>query len=233
MDLTPEKLKVISKGDPEIYAVLMYLYEQNIQLQAEVRELKRQLGQNSNNSSKPPSSDGFKRKTNNAREKGGKPGAPKGHPGHTLEAVAHPDTVIEHRLMNCPDCHADLEGVAVDDYERRQVFELPEIRFWVTEHRAEKKNCPVCHGKHTASFPAKVKARVQYGDTVTAMTAYLSVYQTLPLERISQFYDDLTETRPSEATLLNQLQMMSDATEPVRSEIREQLKKLYVIHADE
>nr|WP_269145546.1 DUF6444 domain-containing protein [Cohnella fermenti] len=45
-------------------------------LEARVHELERQLDQNSRNSSKPPSSDGY-RKPVNLRTKGGKKGAPR------------------------------------------------------------------------------------------------------------------------------------------------------------
>ncbi|SCW85457.1 hypothetical protein SAMN04487970_10721, partial [Paenibacillus tianmuensis] len=63
---TPEQILKISKGDPEIAAFITALLVQNRQqteqiarLEIRVKELERKLGQNSNNSSKPPSSNGF------------------------------------------------------------------------------------------------------------------------------------------------------------------------------
>jgi transposase len=56
-------------------------------LRAEVAELKRQLGQNSRNSSRPPSSDSpfAKPAPKSLRRKSGrKPGGQQGHPGSTL-----------------------------------------------------------------------------------------------------------------------------------------------------
>src|SRR5690606_14669043 len=78
-------------------------------LNIRVHELERQLGQNSNNSSKPPSSDGF-RKPTNLRTPGGKKGAPKGHKGNTLQFVEQPDEIIVHTptLREC-------QGIAEND----------------------------------------------------------------------------------------------------------------------
>ena len=63
-------------------------------LQAEVADLKRQLGQNSRNSSKPPSSDSpfVKPAPKSLRGKSGKkPGGQLGHPGSTLALVDDPN----------------------------------------------------------------------------------------------------------------------------------------------
>ena len=62
-------------------------------LQAEVAELRRQLGQNSRNSSKPPSSDspfGKPALRSLRRKSGRKPGGQPGHPGSTLALVSDP-----------------------------------------------------------------------------------------------------------------------------------------------
>src|SRR5258706_15498097 len=78
-------------------------------LAAQVQALQARLAKDSRNSSKPPSSDGLKRKTKSLRQKSGKkPGGQLGHHGQTLRLVALPDTVIEHRPAHCAQCHAPL-----------------------------------------------------------------------------------------------------------------------------
>ena len=68
-------------------------------LQARVAELERQLGLNSGNSGKPPSSDGLKKKpvrVSSLRGRSGKKtGGQKGHPGKTLSRTETPDATID------------------------------------------------------------------------------------------------------------------------------------------
>src|SRR5437588_10398346 len=78
------------------------LREQVQALLARVQELEGQLAKDSHNSSKPPSSDGLRRKPKSLREKSGKQrGAQPGHPGHRVSLVAAPDTVEIHRPHQC------------------------------------------------------------------------------------------------------------------------------------
>lgn len=246
MDLTPQQVNTICKGDPEIASYFHALLAQNRQLtqtvekqakrieqlEKRVHELERQLGQNSHNSSKPPSSDGL-RKPTNLRTPGGKKGAPKGHDGTTLRFVDEPDEFVIHTCSTCSACAASLNAVESRGYEKRQVFDLPPPRIWVTEHRAEKKCCTQCGLQQSACFPEGVQAPTQYGAGFTAWTAYLHAYQMLPLERITQLFADLTGYQPSEATLLSSLRTMFHSLEKAEQTIRAQLFQKRVVHADE
>lgn len=239
LEISPQQVLDICKGDAEIaghfqslLTIIQKQSEQIAKLEARVQELERQLGKNSQNSSKPPSSDGLRKKPN-SRQPGGKKGAPKGHPGYTLHANDTPDEVILHPLISCAHCSASLENVERIAYERRQVFNLPAPRVFTTEHRVETKCCPYCHVTQSSSFPTAVKAPVQYGESFAAWTVYLSNYHMLPLERIAQFFQDLTGYHPSEATLLSQLNTMYHALEPAETLIRERLLSSPVVHCDE
>lgn len=80
------------------------LNDENAQLKAQIAELTSQLNQNSRNSSRPPSMDGFRR-PQTPRKKGERPpGGQKGHKGHTLCRVPDPDTVVPHTVTDCPQC---------------------------------------------------------------------------------------------------------------------------------
>src|SRR5258708_16336809 len=78
------------------------LREQVQALAARVLELEARLAKDRHNRSKPPSSDGRKRKTKRLRQRSGKPpGGQLGHRGETLRLVAVPDAVVEHRPATC------------------------------------------------------------------------------------------------------------------------------------
>jgi transposase len=77
-----------------------------------IAELERRLGQNSGNSSLPPSSDRFgKPKPGSLRKATGRrPGKQPGSPGTALRQVDDPDEVVDHVPAACVGCGADLAG---------------------------------------------------------------------------------------------------------------------------
>ncbi|MGI9863105.1 IS66 family transposase, partial [Moorella naiadis] len=203
-------------------------------LEARVKELENQLNQNSRNSNKPPSSDGFKKQTKSLRKKSGKPsGGQKGHPGHTLKMVANPDQVQVHPVTCCQQCGASLTEQASASYERRQVFDIPPLKLLVTEHRAEQKTCPVCGTCNKASFPASVTQPVQYGPEVQALAVYLNQYQLLPYDRIRELFADLFGQPIAEGTLLAANQAAAAGLSDTEQEIKQRLLNSPVVHCDE
>jgi len=73
-------------------------------LREQVAELAARVGQNSKNSSRPPSSEGLGKPAPKSLRKrtGRKPGRPTGQPGETMSLTDHPDHVIRHE----PGCWA-------------------------------------------------------------------------------------------------------------------------------
>jgi len=75
--------------------------------------------------------------------------------------------------------------------ECRQVFDLPEPRLKVTEHRSAIYRCTQCCGVTKAAFPAEVTAHVQYGPRLRAAAVYLNTQQLIPEDRVGQALADL------------------------------------------
>jgi hypothetical protein len=129
----------------ELDELIASLKRQIAVLQAEVADLRRQLGQDSSNSSKPPSSDGLKKKPRIAgslRGRSGKAsGGQKGHQGGTFRQAADPDHVVRHEASACCHCCSPLEPKSAIRIEKRQVFDLPERPLVVTEHQASIYRC--------------------------------------------------------------------------------------------
>jgi len=112
-----EALDLYNLG-PEV--VIKHLCEIHAQLetaQKQVKALQEQLQKNSRNSSKPPSSDGFKKpkrygvNEHQKKRKGKKrkPGGQKGHKGSGLTAVEKPDRIKVHKVYKCKKCKRSLD----------------------------------------------------------------------------------------------------------------------------
>ena len=172
-------------------------------LRAEVADLKRQLGQNSRNSSRPPSSDSpfTKPAPRSLRGRSGKrPGGQPGHPGSTLALVDDPNERKRHEPASCGGCGAGLADAPEVGMERRQVFDLPPITVRVIEHQLIARRCR-CGTTTCGVAPKGVTAPVQYGPRITAIILYLYVGQFLSKKRTAQALAELFGTPVSEGTV--------------------------------
>jgi transposase len=128
-------------------------------------------------------------------------------------------------VRRCGGCGSSLRGSAAQDYDRRQVFELPEIRVKVTEHRAEKKLCGCCGQLSCAEFPEGVTQKAQYGSRLQAYAVYIRNYGLLSYERAAQLFEDLFSVPLSPGTLVNMDRgcgrRLEDATQLIRQGIIE------------
>ena len=194
-------------------------------LREENAELKRQLGQNSQNSSKPPSTDSpfTKPAPKSLRRKSGrKPGGQPGHPGSTLALVDHPDETLRHEPGSCSGCGTDLARAAVAGMERRQVFDLPPMTVRVTEHRLIARRC-ACGTTTCAAAPDGVTARVSYGPRITAIILYLYVGQFLSKNRTAQALAELFGTPVSEGTVAAMSERAAGGLDDVLARITDRL----------
>jgi transposase len=207
-------------------------------LQARVAELERQLGLNSGNSGKPPSSDGLKKKpvrVSSLRERSGKKtGGQKGHPGKTLSRVETPDTTIDHFPEICAGCGGTLTGTMATGHTARQVFDLPEPQpLIVTEHRAHACLCGNCGAETRAAFPEDVTAPVQYGARLAAVVVYLLHYQLLPEKRLAALMADLFGVHLVTATIAGMSRSCAARFQGFAAAVRDHVATAPVKHMDE
>ncbi len=228
LDLLPEEYR-------KIVGPVFMMYEIRIEkLEAEVKSLRDQLAKNSRNSNKPPSSDTFNKPAPKSLRKktGRKPGGQKGHDGTTLKMVDCPDVQVTHRVEECEVCKKHLGNEVSGQIERRQVYDLPDLKFLVTEHQAEIKQCS-CGHVNRAVFPAAVKSRVQYGTNIKSLVVYMQDYQLLPYKRMEAFVADLFGHKMSSGTFCNFRKEAFEALSGFEEGLKAALAKAKVAGFDE
>jgi transposase len=219
----------------DLAALVVRQAEQIEQLRAEVAELRRQLGQNSRNSSQPPSSDSpfVKPAPKSLRRKSErKPGGQPGHPGSTLAQVADPNERLRHEPGPCSGCGAALADAPEVGMEKRQVFDLPPITVRVTEHRLIARRC-TCGVTTCGTAPEGVTAPVQYGPRITAITLYLYVGQFLSKKRTAQALAELFGIPVSHGTVATMTKRAADGLTDFLGLLRDRIAEAEVAGFDE
>lgn len=176
------------------------------QLEAENAALKAKLGENSGNSSKPPSSDPPWSERKPKEPSGRKPG---GQPGHTKHerTFLEPDRVVSLRPKICGCCGAAVHANE-EPPERHQVIEMPKVEPDVTDYHVYSGDCDRCGAVTRAQLPPGVPKR-GYGPRLTAVVSLCSGKYRLSKRLIQSIMADLLGVDLSLGSVANLEQEMS------------------------
>lgn len=147
-------------------------------LKARVAELERKLGENSTNSSKPPSSDppGTRpEKPATGRQRGGQPG----HKPNT-RVMLPPEKVTRQTVLqpgSCGSCNGPRLRKADVGPRLHQVVDIPEIQPDVHEFRMHAADCRDCGKRTWAKLPANVPQHM-FGPRLLAFIGYFLAART-------------------------------------------------------
>ena len=186
-----EEIREIKKVHNEEVRVLKDeikdLKEKNDKLNNEVDRLKKQLNNDSNNSSLPPSSDikANKKIIPNNREKTGKKvGGQKNHIGHHLSKKE-----IKKKIDNGEVIHEVINvGKVSDRYISKYVLDIKidvvakEYRFYQDEN-----------GKY--NIPKEFNTDVQYGSEIKTFCSFLNIEGLVAIKRLSDFVKSITQNK--------------------------------------
>lgn len=177
-----------------------------------VAELEARLGENSTNTSKPPSSDppGTKRPVKPTT--GGRPGGQPGHEHHERQLLPpqQVDRVIElPPPKQCECCQRELEGTRQEALRHQQV-EVPPLRPTVTEYRCHGVVCAHCGTLNRAELPPEVAGHV-FGERLSALVCLLAGKYRLSKRMVQQALSDLLGVELSLGAISNREQEMSQA----------------------
>lgn len=223
-----EARNIYHQGEEAVVAKFM-------EFDARLKRLEEIIGMNSTNSSKPPSTDNKltktkKPSTSNSKKKRG---AQVGHKGKSLKMVATPDKIEVLLPTSCSCCDSSLKNINSSKYEKRQLFDLPDVKMQITEYQAHSLKCKKCYTLNKAEFPDNINATTQYGDNLKSFISYLNSYQMLPYERITETIQDLTSHKISTGTIYNFLNTHYDKLHKFETTLKESLKKEEVLNSDE
>jgi transposase len=232
-------------SDPPSYAALFLEVEARREMMAEqarmieslmgeVADLRALLAKSSRNSSKPPSSDGYAKPAPKSRRirSGKKQGKQPGDPGHHLAQRTDPDDTQVHTPGTCRCCGNDLSDAPITSVIARQVFDLPPMTLFCTEHRAERRRC-ACGVQTTGTFPDEATAPACYGPALRAYVCYLVTRQHIPVARVGELLADTYGAPVSTGVIVAMVNEGAAMLEGFLEEVRGLLRASEVVHADE
>jgi transposase len=219
-ELSPEQR---AEAAPELQAYLKALEEREAWLLAEVERLKAQLNQNSQNSSRPPSSDGPAAPPRpKAPPSGRTRGGQRGHEGHhrALLPEAEVDEIITHWPRCCPGCQTPLPKEAAEDQTtvRQQVWELPAVEPEVIEHQYPAVRCPTCRVVVRADRPAELPPGA-FGPRLISLIGLLNGRYRLSKREVVNLLTEAYGVELSVGSVVKATEQLSAALAPVYEQV--------------
>lgn len=147
---------------------------------------------------------------------------------------AVPTQVVEHRIVNCPDCHLRLGGISLARV--REVIELPEPQpVEVIHHRIFKGWCAQCQKWHEAPVDLHEEALGQgrVGVRLSSLIALLRTVMRLPVRQIQALLLILYGCEISTGEIVELLHRVVKHAQPVLEAIKGQIRASPAVQADE
>jgi transposase len=235
----------------QLCALVARLQARVEELAAENAELRRRLGQNSSNSSRPPSSDAPwskepARKRSSRTRSGRKPGKQPGASSSSRSLVDDADDTLEIHPDRCQRCATSLAGAVESARVRRQVLDArPAPPPKVTEYQRVSKVCPCCATVTTpgwddeavpvehAETVAAGGSPVRIGPQTLARAALLCCAHYLPVGRARDLLEALTAVSVSTGFLAGIRGRAARRLEKFLGHMQTLLAGAPLLHADE
>ena len=222
-------------------AQIAHLTQQVAQLLEQVAVLSEKLGENSRNSSKPPSSDppgsGTPKGEGVGKRKGSKKpkrkrGGQRGHKGHHREllAASEVDDFVDYYPDRCESCWAALVKLPDPRATRFQVTEVPPIVPHTTEYRCHGVTC-ACGYTTRASYGAEVPSS-PFGPRLMSMIGLLTGVYHVSRRKTVTLLSDMLGVRISLGAVSAVEARVSEAVKPAVEEAWTYVGDAAVKHTD-
>jgi hypothetical protein len=188
---------------------------------AEIQRLKAIINKDSSNSSKPPSSNGFKKIPNNREKSAKKRGGQAGHEGHSLKVPENLDKLVDEgkvtrKLVDYTNGAKEYGSKWIVDVDIKTVY--TEIRYPVG----------------TQLLP-ELPPEVVYGKGIKALTVLLDQEGVVAIKRLSDFYSTVTGglISPSKGAIETFIARFAQGVDNDIAAIKETLLNGLVINTDD
>ena len=223
------EISVLKNKNQKLEKRIEFLEKENAALKTENQKLKEIINKDSGNSSKPPSSEGFK-KIDNSRERSGKrPGGQPGHKGYAAKLYDNPTRTIEIKPEKCR-CGGRIKYSG--KYSVKQFVDIS-ITTDITEYREYTGVCECCRSKVENRAP--VDDVITYGSALKGLSAMLTTEGCVSINRTRQMISEFTGglINLSEGTVVNWNKELARRVAPAIENIKEKLLVSPVLNKDE
>lgn len=200
-----------------------------------IKSLEERLNMNSQNSSKPPSSDVFdKPKPKSLRKTSGKsPGAQKGHKGNGHMIMKDPDEIVNHHPKQCENCSLLGQCQSYGKPKIRYNLDMP-VYTILTAHEVLSFKCPNNNNEIIAgSFPENINSTMQYGDNLRAFAISLNTVGMMSINRIHDILSAVFGVPISTGTIFSMVKECSLKLNETVNLIKQKVTVLPHVHFDE
>lgn len=199
-----------------------------------IAELESRLNQNSKNSSKPPSSDGYKKPPQSLRKPSEKKvGGQQGHKGSGIKLQCEPDSFVIHEPCECSGCPIRTECKAKQVVNETR-YELDiNIKTMTTAHQSVVVYCPQSSLMLSSCFPEHIKGTIQYGVNIEALAVSLNTVGMVSINRTHEILSGVFGVQISTGTISSMVANCAKSVSSTVSEIKEAVKTEPLIHSDE
>ena len=218
-----------------IHALVLVLSERLQHQDERLRQLEERLHKNSQNSSKPPSSDGFAasskppKKVKQRQPQRTSPPSPR--QVRKLQPSTACEQVQEVMPSVCSSCGASLSGHDLHPH-RHQELELPPIEPRVIEYRLHQLRCVACGHQTRASLPSGVSPS-GYGARLSAIVSLLSGPYRQSYRQVCGLMEELFGVHLSRGAVGRLRDEMSQALAAPVAAVQDYVQAQPVIHSDE
>lgn len=226
-------VKALLSQNEDLRAEVDRLRWDNEELRRDNEELRARLGQNSSNSSNPPSSDSPAQrearpgKPPSGRRRGGQPG----HKGSRRQLLIPTKPTVDCYPVSCRRCGEELPRRADPDALRHQVVELPPIAPEVSEWRLHRLCCRNCGTVTCGTLPPGVPQGM-CGPGLMALIGLLTGDYNVSRRRAVDLLSDVLGVDISLGALSEAEETVSDAVAAPVAQAREHVAEQLIKHTD-